>query len=415
MHRLGALLITVSGVFPAASIFIMGQDVIHQAGTGALWCFLAAGLLALATAYVYAELSSAFPLTGGEYSMIGATMGPAWGFMALGLNIVGGGLGQAVTALGLAEYLSVVMPGAPVVPVALIATLLVTILSVLHIRTNAWITGVFLAVELAAVLVLTGLGVFHPHRGLDAVLLHPQTLDLMGALVPTPLAAMGLATAGAIYAFNGYGGACYFGEEMYEARTRIAWVIFWSLALGAVAELAPIAAFTTGAGGLKSVLAADAPLQAFILESGGALLNKAVSLGVAFAIVNAMIAVALINARQLYASARDGVWPKAWNDALGAVHPRLGSPWIACVVMGLATAACCFMSLDFLIMLTSNGLVLVYAGVSIATLVGRRNGSTAGGHYRMPLFPLAPIVSLIALAAVEPLRRPTKVAIDTPA
>ena len=112
LHRLGTLLITLSGVTPAASVFIMGQDVIHQAGSGALWCFLAAGLLSLSTAFVYAELSSAFPLTGGEYSMIGATIGPAWGFMALGLNIVGGALGQAVTALGLAAYLGVLVPGA---------------------------------------------------------------------------------------------------------------------------------------------------------------------------------------------------------------------------------------------------------------------------------------------------------------
>jgi amino acid transporter len=66
IHRLGALLITVSGITPAASVFVMGQDVVHEAGTGALWSFLAAGLLGLATAYVYAELSSAFPLTGGN-------------------------------------------------------------------------------------------------------------------------------------------------------------------------------------------------------------------------------------------------------------------------------------------------------------------------------------------------------------
>jgi amino acid transporter len=400
LHRLGTLLITVSGVTPAASVFIMGQDVIHQAGTGALWCFLAAGLLGLATAYVYAELSSAFPLTGGEYSMIGATLGPLWGFMALGLNIVGGGLGQAVTALGLAEYLNVVIPGAPALPMALAATAMVTALSVLHVRLNAWITGLFLLVELLALVLLTGLGLGRPQRGLASVLLHPQMLDAAGALGPTPLAAIGLATAGAIYAFNGYGGACYFGEEMYDARRRMAWVIFWALGIGALAELAPVMAFAVGAGQLKAALGADAPLPAFILARGGALLDKAISLGVAFAIVNAMIAIALINARQLYASARDGVWPAAWNRALGAVHPRSGSPWISALVMGAATAACCLLNLDFLVMLTANGLVLVYAGVSAAALAGRVRGSTDGGHYRMPFFPLAPVLSLIALAAV---------------
>lgn len=400
LNRLGTLLITLSGVTPAASVFIMGQSVIHQAGTGALWCFLAAGLLGLTTAYVYAELSSAFPLTGGEYSMIGATMGPMWGFMALGLNLVGGGLGQAVTALGLAEYLNVVVPGAPALPIALAATAAVTVLSVLHVRTNAWITGVFLAVELAALLLLAGLGVLHPHRGLDAVLLNPQMLDATGALGPTPLTAMGLATAGAIYAFNGYGGAVFFGEEMFEARKRLAWVIFWALGIAAIAELGPIAAFATGAGDLIAVLAADNPLPTFVLATGGASLSRAVSLGVAFAIVNAMIAIALINARQLYASARDGVWPTIWNRALASVHPRFGSPWISALVMGAATAAFCLIKLDFLIMLTANGFVLIYAGVSIAALGGRRTGSTASGDYRMPLFPLAPILSLVALAAV---------------
>ena len=400
MRRLGCLLITVSNVTPAASVFVMGQDVIRQAGTGALWCFIAAGVLALLTAYVYAELSSAFPVTGGEYSMVGATMGPSWGFMALSINIIGGGFGQAVTALGLAQYLAVVAPGLPAVPTALAATALVIVLSVLHIRTNAWITGIFLSLELAALVLLTGLGVLHPQRGVGEVLLHPVMAGAHGALTATPLATIGLATAGAIYAFNGYGGAVFFGEEMYEARTRLAWVVFWSLAIGAVAELAPITAFVMGAGDLKGVLASDAPLPAFVLQTGGALLNKAIGLGVAIAIVNAMIAVALINARQLYASARDGVWPAPVNRALGAVHRRFGSPWISALAMGAFSAACCFLDLNFLVMLTANGLVLIYAGVSIGVLVGRRTGSTASGHYRMPLFPIAPVLALAALAAV---------------
>jgi L-asparagine transporter-like permease len=51
-------------------------------------------------------------------------------------------------------------------------------------------------------------------------------------------------------------------------------------------------------------------------------------------------------------------------------------------------------------MLTSTGIVVIYAGVSVAVIVGRLNGSTAPGHYRMPLYPLAPVLSLVALAAV---------------
>ena len=56
MRRAGNLLITISAITPAASVFIMGQDVIHQAGTGAVICFAAAAFLGLTTAFVYAEL-----------------------------------------------------------------------------------------------------------------------------------------------------------------------------------------------------------------------------------------------------------------------------------------------------------------------------------------------------------------------
>jgi L-asparagine transporter-like permease len=68
--------------------------------------------------------------------------------------------------------------------------------------------------------------------------------------------------------------------------------------------------------------------------------------------------------------------------------------------MGAATAASCLIDLHDLVMLTANGLVLTYAGVSIAVLVGRRTGSTAKGHYRMPFYPIAPVFALLAILAV---------------
>jgi len=378
----------------------MGQDVIHQAGTGAILCFAGAALLGVATAFVYAELSSAFPLTGGEYSMIGRTLGPAWGFMALGLNLFGGALGQAVTALGLADYLEVVTPGLPTLPVALAVTVATTVVTLLNIRLNAKITGVFLLVELAALGAMTALGLAHSHRSFVEVIVRPVMPSGQGGLSTTPWAVIGLATAGAVYAYNGYGGACYFGEEMYEARTKVAWVVFASLIVAVVSEFTPIAAAMTGAGDLRQILGADKPLPAFLLAEGGAMIDKAVSLGVAVAIINAMIAIGLINARQLYCSGRDGVWPGPVNRWMAAVHPRWNSPWIATLVMGAATAACCLAPLSLLIMLTGTGLVVIYAGVAAASIAGRVNGSTDVGHYRMPLYPLWPALALIMVAFV---------------
>jgi amino acid transporter len=399
MRRIGALLITISGITPAASVFVMGQDIVHTAGSGAVICFIAAALLGLATAYVYAELGSAFPLTGGEYSIIGRTLGPSCGLMALGLNLVGGATGQAVFALGLADYLKVVVPNVAPLPTALAVTLGTTLVTLLNIRLNAWVTGIFLACELAALAAMSALGFAQPHQPMTGFLLHPVTAA-DGALAPTTPVALGLGAAAAVFVFNGYGGAVFFGEEMYEARTKLPWVVFTSLAVAVVAEVAPILAVMVGMPDPTRILGADRPLPAFLLATGGGIAEKAISLAVAVSIVNAMIAVGLINARQLYCSGRDKVWPGPLNRWFDAIHPRFRSPWIATLVMGAATAVCCFLGLDLLVMLTGTGIVIIYVGVSLGAIAGRRSGSTHEARYRMPLYPLAPVAALVGLAAV---------------
>jgi amino acid transporter len=155
-----------------------------------------------------------------------------------------------------------------------------------------------------------------------------------------------------------------------------------------------------GAPDLKAVLTAPQPYPAFLLAAGGPLVDKAVSLGVAFAIVNAMIAIGLINARQLFCSGRDGVWPGPVNRWMAAVHPRFHSPWIATLTSGAAALACCLLPLKLLVILSGTNLVMIYAGVSLAAIAGRRNHTTDVGHYRMPLYPLWPVASLLGLAGV---------------
>ena len=119
MRMLGNMLITVSVITPASSIFIIAPGVVQQAGTGAFWSFAAAALVCVFTAFVYAELSSAFPLAGGEYAIIGRILGPFPGFVALGLNLVTLVLMVSVIALGIGNYTGALFPGAPPIAVGI--------------------------------------------------------------------------------------------------------------------------------------------------------------------------------------------------------------------------------------------------------------------------------------------------------
>ena len=399
MHGFGALMITLSCLSPSIGVFIVGSDVIRQAGTGVFACFVAAALVGVLMANVYAELISAFPDTGAEYTIMGKTLGPAAGFAALGLLLVGFTIGMALSSLGIVSYLRVIAPGLETTPTALALVASVTVIAVLNIQINAVVTGVFLTLEVASLIALASLGLLHPHRGLAAVI-HPVALMEGVRLAPTSLALMGAAAAGALYAFNGYGGVVSLTEEMHEAPRRVAKVIFWALGLAALFELAPVLSMILGAPDLAALMRAPSPAPYFITVTGGRPLAVVMSLAVALAIFNANIAVALMAGRQLYATGRDGVWTAPLNRAFSAIHPRLKSPWIATLTMGAVTLAWCFLPLRILVIVIAGGTVWIYSGLCLAVLAGRRNGATADSRYKMPFFPAIPLLTLLALAGV---------------
>ncbi len=399
MRVIGTLLLTLSSVTPASSVFVIVPGVIQQAGTGALLSMLAAGLLCFPVALVYSELASAFPIAGGEYSMLGRTLGPIWGFAMLGLILIGNMLTPAVLALGAGVYIGAVFPDLNATAVAIVIIVASTIFGILHIRTNAWVTGIFLLLEILALLVLAGLGFFHAERSLVDLAFHPVTLS-GGSLHPTPLALIGLATAVSVFAYFGFSSAVYFTEEMHEAPRLIGRTILWATVVTVITELIPVVAVLMGAHDLKSLIASQSPFSDFVRQQGGDLLNKAISLSVAIAIINAVLATLLQNARFLFSTGRDTAWHANINDALTRTHSRFHSPWFATAAAGASSIVMCFLGMNMLLVLTGTGIVLTYAGVCVATLAGRRNGSTAHAAFRMKFFPALPVIGLIALVYI---------------
>ena len=391
MRVIGALLLTLSAITPASSVFVIVPGVINQAGTGAILSMGIAAVLAVSIAYVYAELSSAFPVAGGEYSMIGRAIAPGAGFAALGVTITGNTFATAVLALGISDYLAIVIPGLNPLAVAIVLIAFATLLGILHIRTNAWVTGIFLLLELLALVVLAALGFLNAQRPLREIVTHPVTLT-GGELTPTPLAMIGLATSVAIFAYSGYGAAVYFAEEMHEAPRVVARTIIWALGITVVTELVPLTAALMGAPDLKTMLGKENPFGEFVTSVGGRTLGIVISLSVALAIFNAVLATLLQNARFFFSTGRDGSWHPRINEAFVVTHDRFYSPWFATLAAGLCAILACFLGLQLLLVLTGTGIAFVYAGVCIAAIVGRRSDTTGHASYKMNLFPLAPAV-----------------------
>ena len=399
MRVIGTLLLTLSAVTPASSVFVIVPGAITQAGSGAFLSMAAAAILAIPIAYVYSELASAFPIAGGEYSMVGRSVGAAAGFATFGLTITSNMLAPAVLALGASTYLAVVVPDLNPIVVGMTIIAATTVLGILHIRTNAWVTGVFLLLELLALAVLAVLGFLDVKRSLWEIITHPVVVS-QSALHPTPLAAIGVATSVSIFAYNGYGAAVYFAEEMHEAPQLIARTILWALVITVVTELVPLTAVLMGAPNLQALLGSTSPFSDFITAVGGYALSVVIGLSVALAILNAVLATLLQNARFFYSTGRDGTWHPRINDAFLVTHDRFNSPWIATLAAGISSMAMCLLGLQWLLVITGTGIALIYAAVCIAAIAGRTTGTTKHAVYRMPLYPFWPVLGLLALAYV---------------
>lgn len=400
MGLFGVLMITLSAISPASSVFIIVPGIFATGGSGALIAMAVGALVGLCMSFVYAELASAFPLSGGEYAIVGRILGPFAGFVVLGVGVMQLIAIPAVMAVGIGVYLDVLVPGAPPVAAAVLTVALAAGVCVLHLRASAVVTGAFLAVELLALAALAALGFFHAVRPLSEVVLHPVFLDTTGTLSAVPPTLIAMAVSLSIFSYNGYGSAVYFGEETYDASRHIGRTVLLALLVTVICEIVPVIAVLLGAPDLRTFFSSHDMMGVIFLSYAGPIANVLVSFCLVLAILNAVIANLLMCSRQLYSIGRDRILPARLSDGLTVIHPRFNSPWGATFAAGALSGAACLISEQMLLIITGSGILVMYMALCLAVIVGRRNGLTAGGHYRMPLFPLPPLLAFLAMVGV---------------
>ncbi len=404
---LGNIFITLSGVTPAASVFIIAPVALAAAGSGTFFSFVFAAIVGVLMAFCWAELSAAFPIAGGDYALVwhsfkgkSSPLAGPMSFVTFALYADFVAFIPAVIALGAGTYFGVVANVDPRYVGAAIMILAAGV-AMLKIRFNAIVTGAFLTLELTALLILTVLGLSHSKTHNWSALIHPVVGAAHGVLAPVAFSGVLALTAVAIFSYNGYANSVNFSEETEGPSRNIAKAILWSLVITVLAELIPLTATIIGAPSLATMTRSAVPLQYFIEATSNKTVYDIVSILIVLAIFNAVIAIVLSYARILYSAARDRAFPGPVSRWMAYVHPRYQSPWLPTMFIGVLGAVLCLtVSLNTLTNLTGATLVADYAFIAIAALVARPTGATAHGSYKMPWWPLPPILALAALGYV---------------
>jgi amino acid transporter len=395
------MLITLSSVTPASSVFIIIPAAISAVGGASALAFAIAAIVGITVAFCYAELSSAYPITGGEYALVARTLGKPAGFALFGLTLVSGVFILGVIASGAGEYLGAVWGSMSGSWVGITVILVTAVVGCFRIRTNAWITGIFLFLELAAITILAVLGFIHITQPVST-LWHATAAGTGKGILTSASAGLVVSyTATALFAYNGYGTAVYYAEETRQAAVTIGRAILWSLGITVAAEFIPLVAVLLGTPSMAGLQRASNPMTYFMLARGGTVLNDVVSIGIAIAIINAVLAIVLQVGRLLYSSARDRSWPDSVNRPFAKVHPRLRTPVVATLFVGAVGALLLWLvSFNVILIVTDSSLLVTYTLMALAAFVGRLRGSTSRAPYQMPWWPAVPIALVGAMVVV---------------
>ncbi|GAA5146207.1 APC family permease [Pseudonocardia eucalypti] len=387
----GGTLLTLSCVTPASSLFVIVPPLLGTLGNGTALAIALAVVLCIGCTFCYSELGTLVPSSGGEYAMVSTVLNRFAGWMTLAISMIVVLVVPPIIAIGVAEYLRPVLDVDPSVAGAVVM-LASTLMGLLNLRANAWITGTFLLIEIGAIAVVCWLGFGHAVR--------PPSVLLPGALggdysLVTVVA--GLAVA--LFVTQGFSTSVYLAEEMREPRRTVVRTMLWTLGISSLALLAPVVAITLGAPDDAALAQGD--LTGMVVGWSSPAVGVAISLCIALAIINAAIVMVIQNSRVVYASARDATWPDPVNRALGQVSRRFGSPWAATMVVGLSETVLCFVPVETLTGVTGVAVVALYLMVAVACLRSRSSASdTRPDVWRMPWWPAVPLVVIAALAYV---------------
>ena len=401
----GNMTITLAVIGPAASVFAIGSLALRQQGSGAFLAFLIAALISACLAVAWAELGVLYPTAGGLYGIVARVLGRRASVMALVLQLTLFVIVPSAFALAAGQYLTAVWPAISPRAAALVLLAAATALAVVGIRFTAAVTAAFLAVELTIILVVSALGLANADWTLAGTLLDPRLYAADGSAAPATLRTLLAGVVLGLGAYAGYGGAVILSEETRGPRRGVARAVLGALGVAVVAELLALAAALLGAPSQAQLTTAPAPMSYLVRSLGGDRLVAIVTLALVATFFNIVLAVLLEYARILYSSGRDRTWPAPLSRAVGRIHPTTRTPVVATLAVGAAALTLTAVS-DYAAAVTFASLtvVLTFALIALSALVTRLRQPGLARPYRMPLWPLPPLVALAGVAVTVALQ-----------
>lgn len=384
-----------TGVFVKARVMVCNvgdPDIV-------LLVWFVAGILSLAGALVYAELSSMMPRPGGEFHFMGAAFGPRWAFLYGWTKTISLGASAAAVSILAVVFLNDLLGGAlpdiAIFTLPLIIIVVGTLINLATVRFNGFATTGLTAVKVGLVL-LIALGAFITADG------SWSNFDLSsagGSCEGVPDSArhgfggFGAAMLGALWGYNGWAIITALGGEIANPRRNIPRALIGGTATIIVLYLAINTAYFYVLTPVEVASVGEASSVAFeaasrFLGPGIAALMSAALVISAYGTLHTTL---LSGPRVPFTMARSNLLPERFARLSDRSVPAVAVMAIGAWSIVLAATGTFDILTDIYVFV-----LWVFFGLSgLAVIILRRRYPDADRPYRVWGYPIVPIIFLL--------------------
>lgn len=330
-RRLGlfdATMIVMGGII-GSGIFMNSYVVARQVHTPflILGAWLTGGCIALAGAFIYAELVNRCPDVGGQYAYLREAYHPAVAFIyGWALLLVTQTGGMAAVAITFSRYfLEVTHVAVPDWAIAVLALGFLTVINCLGVRAGSSVQNGLMVLKILALFALIFGGLFvapASHEGVGTVLDRPLSLGL--------LTAMGAAMTPVMFAYGGWQTSSFIAGELRDPRRDLTRGLLIGVS-GVVLLYIAVNFVYLYAMGPERLSATETPASSVMRLAFGERGATFIAIGIAISTLGFLSQGMLTAPRVYFAMAEDGLFFKS----VARLDPRSRVPVLAIALQGM--------------------------------------------------------------------------------
>ncbi|HOI72331.1 MAG TPA: APC family permease [Methanobacterium sp.] len=376
------------GAIIGTGIFVLLGVAAGLAGPSVIFSFIIAGITALLTGLSSAELSSFITEEGGSYIYTTKAFGKFPGFVIGWIKSFDYIIGASAVSIGFASYFTYFLHLPPIrstiITIATVWPIILMLLNIKGMREASVANTGLVVLKVSALVVFIITGVYY-------MILHGNPSNYY-PFFPNGLNGMLSGAAIIFFAFIGFNTITMVAEEVKHPQKNVPRAVLLSFAVCTLLYIG-VSLVAVGLVNWQILGQSTAPLETALgVATNNIWILEFVAISALFATTSVILSSIIGGSRALFSMARQDVIPEVFSKISGN-----GIPIITVIISGISIALIVVVAsgnLDALASIFNFGTLLTFAFINLSLLQLRRTMPDRKRGFKVPFYPLTPILGL---------------------